>query len=69
MRNPMRPGGSGNIFADILGYREISFAELPDLIKPDFAEMIESFAEDGISVRIYKKPDGSYSLMADPEWF
>ncbi|TAN49468.1 MAG: hypothetical protein EPN26_11260 [Rhodospirillales bacterium] len=67
MRNPMRPSGSGNIFAELRGYREIASKDLPEPIKPDFAEMIESFAEDGINVRTFKKPDGSYSLMADPE--
>lgn len=69
MRNPMKPGGGINPIAVMKGYREITFEELPERIKPDFAEAIKGFAKEGIKMRIYKKPDGSYSLMADPEFF
>ncbi|MBF0268683.1 MAG: hypothetical protein HQL44_08825 [Alphaproteobacteria bacterium] len=69
MRNPIKPESSGNIFADMLGYKEILFEELPDAIKQDFADMMQDYARQGLKPRIYRRPDGLYSLMADPEPF
>ncbi|CAA6604706.1 hypothetical protein MTBLM1_30299 [Rhodospirillaceae bacterium LM-1] len=42
---------------------------MPDRIKPDFADMIRQYARQGLKPRIYLRPDGLYSLMADPEFF